>query len=195
MTALATATNPDMPPGWWALPRSIPAGAYLWPVWGPLPDWLPPGHWLTGLATGLAGAAVGTFMLRGARALFSKALGREALGLGDADLMMMAGAFLGWQPIVVAFFVGAFAALVLMVPLSLMRGEGALPFGPGLALGLVITWLAWPSIGPSLQPIFFDALTLGVLLVFVVPVAFLLAFVMGRLRGQPVEDDHVPVGS
>jgi len=36
-----------------------------------------------------------------------KGLGKEALGLGDADLMMMAGSFLGWQPIILAFFLSA----------------------------------------------------------------------------------------
>ena len=86
-------------------------GLYPWPVWGPLPDWLPPGSHRLGFATGLAGILVGTWMLRGVRTLFTRGLGQEALGLGDADLMMMAGAFLGWQPIVVAFFVGVLVAL------------------------------------------------------------------------------------
>src|SRR5208337_1890734 len=36
----------------------LKAGAYPWPVWGPLPDWLPPESWQLGLATGLGGLLV-----------------------------------------------------------------------------------------------------------------------------------------
>src|SRR5205814_9918653 len=91
----------------------IREGIYAWPPRGPLPEWMAPGgNWQTGLATGLAGALVGTFMLRIVGYLFGKGLGKEALGLGDADLMMMAGAFLCWQVIVVGLFVGDCLALI-----------------------------------------------------------------------------------
>src|SRR5262249_28513345 len=111
-------------------------GLYLWPVWGPLPEWLAPGgNWQTGLATGLAGMLVGTFMMRSIRFLFSKGLGVEAMGLGDADLMMMAGAFLGWQPVVLAFFVAVIPALIFAVVQLAVTGDNSLPFGPSLAVG------------------------------------------------------------
>ena len=51
-------------------------------------------------------------MLRAVRFLFSTGLGVEALGLGDADLMMMAGSFLGWQPLIVAFFLSVLPGLL-----------------------------------------------------------------------------------
>jgi leader peptidase (prepilin peptidase)/N-methyltransferase len=103
-----------MPPNrsWEMVPRGPEIGLYPWPVWGPLPDWLPPGSWRLGLATGLAGALAGTLLLRLVRFLFSKGLGMEALGLGDADLLMMAGSFVGWQPVVVAFFISALPGLL-----------------------------------------------------------------------------------
>jgi leader peptidase (prepilin peptidase) / N-methyltransferase len=128
---------------------------YPWPVWGPLPDWLPPGDWKTGLATGLGGALVGTLMMRGVAFLFSRGLGREALGLGDADLMMMAGAFLGWQPVVVAFFLSVVPALVFGVVQMTVKRDNELPFGPSLAAGIVLTFLCWRWIGRELQPLFF----------------------------------------
>ena len=91
-----------------------PMGLWPWPFWWPLPDWLGlGGDWLTGLLTALVGALVGTLMMRLVRFVFSTGLGIEALGLGDADLMMMAGSFLGWQPIVLAFFISPFVALLL----------------------------------------------------------------------------------
>ena len=83
----------------------LPQGIYAWPVWYPLPAWLPANSWKLGLANGLAGMLIGTFLLRTIAYIFGKGLGKEGSGLGDADLMMMAGSFLGWQMVVVAFFV------------------------------------------------------------------------------------------
>jgi leader peptidase (prepilin peptidase)/N-methyltransferase len=146
----------------------------------------PGGNWKTGLATGVAGVLAGTMMLRVVRFLFGFGRGPEymepedlvvkeshrwiggrvvswfgrvggkALGLGDADLMMMAGSFLGWQPVVVAFFVGVFPGLLFgMVQLTL-RGNEPFPFGPALAMGVVMTWLGWYWVPPDFQWLFFN---------------------------------------
>jgi leader peptidase (prepilin peptidase)/N-methyltransferase len=106
-----------VPPGnHWLLPgiwRPPPEALWSWPIWWPLPAWLGlGGNWQTGLMTALAGMFAGTVLLRVVRRVFTAGLGIEALGLGDADLMMMAGSFLGWQPVLVAFFISPFAALV-----------------------------------------------------------------------------------
>jgi leader peptidase (prepilin peptidase)/N-methyltransferase len=103
------------------------------------------------------GALVGTLLLRAIRFLFSLGLGIEALGLGDADLMMMAGSFLGWQPIVVAFFIGVFVGLVFGVAQLVLHGDNMMPFGPSLAVGVVITFLCWKWIGPKVQMPFFNS--------------------------------------
>src|SRR5947208_5682923 len=113
---------------------------------------MPLGSPLAGFATGLTGALVGTWLLRGIRFIFSKGLGREALGLGDADLMMMAGAFLGWQPVVVAFFASVIPALFFGVIQWIVNRDNSLPFGPSLGAGIVLTFLCWKWIGPELQP-------------------------------------------
>jgi leader peptidase (prepilin peptidase)/N-methyltransferase len=135
---------------------TIGTGIYPWPVWGPIPDILSPGgNWQTGLATGIAGMLVGTFLMRAVSFVFSKGLGREALGIGDADLMMMAGAFLGWQAVVVAFFVSVFPALAFGAVRILVYRDNAMPFGPALSMGLIITWLCWRWIGPRVQPLLF----------------------------------------
>jgi leader peptidase (prepilin peptidase)/N-methyltransferase len=171
---------------WWNL--RFEHGVYPWPVWAPLPKWLAPGgNWQTGLATGVAGALVGTMLLRAIRFLFGFGRGAEfmepedpqlaaeprnwlvrswswlgrvggrALGLGDADLMMMAGAFLGWQMVIVAFFVGVLPGLVMGVAQMVLRGNQPFPFGPALAAGVVITWLAWRPISAPIQMLFFDS--------------------------------------
>jgi leader peptidase (prepilin peptidase)/N-methyltransferase len=73
--------------------------------------------------------------------------GRDALGLGDAKLLALVGAFLGWQASVFALFGGAVVGSVLLVPVLVWRrlrsGAGEVlqfetPFGPFLAVASVV---------------------------------------------------------
>jgi leader peptidase (prepilin peptidase)/N-methyltransferase len=143
---------------WQFVPVKLPEthSLYAWPPWWPLPQWLQPGgNWQTGLVTGLAGMLAGMLMLRVIRFVFGLGRGKEGLGIGDADLMMMAGAFIGWQPIVVAFFVSVFPALLVGVGRLIVRGNQEMPFGPSLAIGILITMLAWQWIDPLVRVVFF----------------------------------------
>jgi leader peptidase (prepilin peptidase) / N-methyltransferase len=138
--------GPGIPAGCeWLVPAGgLKEGVQPWPLWGPLPDWLHPGgNWQTGLATSLAGALVGTFLLRAIGFIFSWGLGKEALGLGDADLMMMVGSFFGWQIVAVSVFVAAIPALVFGVINVLFYRDRSLPFGPSLAAGALLTYYFW----------------------------------------------------
>src|SRR5262249_46781401 len=72
--------------------------------------------------------------------------GRDALGLGDAKLLALVGALLGWQASLFSLFAGAVAGSVILVPILVYRrsrrGEGEIlkfetPFGPFLAAGAV----------------------------------------------------------
>jgi leader peptidase (prepilin peptidase)/N-methyltransferase len=171
--------------GWWQLAPGLgPREAlYAWPVWGPIPDWLPPGSWQMGLATGLAGALAGTLVLRGVAFLFGTGLGKEALGLGDADLMMMAGSFIGWQPVLVAFLVSVAPALLVGVFQLLIRRDNSLPFGPSLAAGVIITMLCWRWIAPQVQILFFWPMLL-LALVIVGGAFMLVSSYLFRLAGR-----------
>jgi leader peptidase (prepilin peptidase)/N-methyltransferase len=169
------------------IPPIPPQGLYPWPVWGPLPDFLAPGdNWQTGLATGLVGMLVGSLMVRGIRFVFSTGLGVEALGLGDADILMMAGCFLGWQVAVVSFFVSVFIALPLGLAQLIFRGDNAVPLGPSLAVGVMLTWLCWLTIAPTVQFFLFNPvlmLVLGTAAAFFMALA---AFILGKLK-RPAE--------
>lgn len=170
----------------WILPEfegKIPIGVQPWPFWGPTFAFAQPGTWKLGLLTSVIGALVGSLIVRATKWLFETGFGREALGLGDADLLMMAGAFLGWQIVVMSLFVGSFASLALKIlegvfrdpeskstppttagtPVSGPPDARELPFGPGLAIGVVVTWFAWPWFGPKIQFPFFDGIALAVL--------------------------------
>jgi leader peptidase (prepilin peptidase)/N-methyltransferase len=189
LVARAAAVN--MP---WALPDpgAIPVGAQPWPSVGPPPGFAPPGSWQLGLLNAVVGALAGSFVVRWVRWMFGMGLGREALGMGDADLLMMAGAFLGWQIAVCSLFAGAIAALVVFklpgLVLDLVRRktvERELSFGPGLAVGVVATWLAWPWFGPLVRPLFFDLTLVGVTVVLMSMLMLAAGLLLRRRVAEP----------
>jgi leader peptidase (prepilin peptidase)/N-methyltransferase len=169
----------------WQQPNNgLDHGIYAWPFWGPLPDWAASGdNWETGLATGIAGALVGTFLLRTIGFLFSTGLGKEALGLGDADLMMMAGSFLGWQIVVASFFLSVFPALLIGIVQLVVRRDNSLPFGPSLSLSVMVTCLAWHTIGEPLRPVLFWGMVLFALAAISALCMLCMSFGLRILRG------------
>jgi leader peptidase (prepilin peptidase)/N-methyltransferase len=189
------ALGSNMTPGSQAV-QILPVGAQLWPVWLPTPDWMAPGTPLLGLFTALAGALFGTGLMRLIRWVFSWALGKEALGLGDADLMMMIGAFLGWQAIPFVLLAGVASGLIYVLGIvvinpKFLQGERVFAFGPFLALGgfatLLFFWqfvgLAWFLLEIPVQVYLFEASVLVqfVVLVLVVGLVTTLAIRMLRL--------------
>jgi leader peptidase (prepilin peptidase)/N-methyltransferase len=174
--------------------QNLPAGVYPWPVWFPLPRGLPAFSWQLGLITGLAGAAAGAVVMRAVRFLFGFGRGIEGLGMGDADLMMMAGAFVGWQPVLTSFFLAIFPGLFFGLAQLLLRGNQALPFGPSLAGGVVLTLLLWPVLGPRLAPLYFDPWLMGGLGIAGAFLLLFLAFLMRLVLGRP-EPEQVESGS
>src|SRR5262249_17932558 len=63
-------------------------GLYPWPIWKPLPAWLPPGSWRLGLATGLAGVLAGAILMGLIRLSFNAGTGTAAVGWGETSLLM-----------------------------------------------------------------------------------------------------------
>jgi leader peptidase (prepilin peptidase) / N-methyltransferase len=180
----------------WQLPEwhgKIAIGVQPWPFFGPPPSWAAAGTWKLGLLNSVIGALAGTFVVRWVKWLFEVGFGKEALGLGDADLLLMAGAFLGWQPVVTSLFVGAFAALFVFKLPSLVMGfirgtpiERELPFGPGLAVGVMVTLLGWRWLGPRAQFVFFDLQTLA-LMIGIMSVGMLAAGLLLRRNEEAPE--------
>jgi leader peptidase (prepilin peptidase) / N-methyltransferase len=184
---------PPLPPMFW--PGNYPPlGLYPWPPWAPLPEWLPPGSWQLGLATGLAGALAGMLVLRGVRFVFGVGRGIEGLGVGDADLMMMAGSFVGWQPVLVGFFLSVVPGLVLgLVQIARRKGQAS-PFGPSLALGVLLALLCWPRIvgdrvlGSYVRGFFFEPVMAGGVGGAGAILLLAAAFFLRLVRGGPAEE-------
>ncbi|MGA2035611.1 MAG: A24 family peptidase, partial [Thermoguttaceae bacterium] len=110
-------------------------------------------HWAATL-TALVGMAAGGGLIWAVRIVGSATLRREAMGFGDVTLLAMIGAFLGWQPCLIVFFLAPFAGLVLGV-IHMMSGRGReIPYGPFLCLAAAATIVAWDPIWTSVAGVF-----------------------------------------
>ena len=92
----------------------------------------------------LIAAAAGLLAMEGLSALAEKLMGKPALGLGDAKLTALLGAWLGLYAMALAVFLaflsGALLGSALMLVGRLKRGQ-PFPFGPYLAAGGLAVWI------------------------------------------------------
>lgn len=139
-------------------------GIHPWPIWHPLPEWLPPGSLRLGLTTALAGVLLGPLLLRLVNALHCAVLGEEVFGSTGPALLLLAGGFLGWQPIVVALVL----AFVFEEPLSCLTRTTEVAFGLALIAAIVLTWFGWRWLGTWTRPYLFSPGWVGPLLLAIV---------------------------
>jgi len=144
--------------------------ALVWFLGGP--------RW-AGLLTASVGMAAAGGMVWLVRVIGSVTLGREAMGFGDVTLMAMIGAFLGWQPCLLIFFLAPFAGLVIGVPNRILFREREIPYGPFLCLAALVVLVRWAPLWAWAKPIF--ALGLLVPLVILICLA-LMAGMLGLWR-------------
>lgn len=116
-----------------------------------LPDWSTAGVAILGaglavtdgvwaLAAHIGAGGLGLAALYGLRAVFSVRLGREALGLGDVKLAGAGGLFVGPLGLAPALAIAGLITLALSA-IRTRRGR-EIPFGPGLAAGLILVWIS-----------------------------------------------------
>ena len=70
--------------------------------------------------------------------------GKEGMGGGDIKLMAMVGAFIGWQPVLLAIMIGSFLGSLVGVALiaaGITTRDQYIPFGPFLAAGSLLALL------------------------------------------------------
>jgi hypothetical protein len=107
----------------------------------------------------------------------------RAIPGGDVALLAVAGAFLGWQPVAVAFAAALPPALLLAgVRLVAWKKDTAL-FGPWLALAVAAAWLGWAWVGPAVRPALFHAPKAAILVGACWAVALLAGLLVRSLRG------------
>ncbi len=66
---------------------------------------------------------------------------KEGMGLGDAKLLAMIGAFLGWKAVILTILLGSFVGSIFGISIMILKGKDfkyAIPFGPFLSFGAAI---------------------------------------------------------
>ncbi len=110
------------------------------------------------------GVLIGYGSMRSIDILWEKILKRgPGMGGGDAKLLAMIGAFLGWQALPITVFAGCIFGILQALPAAVRKGEEdflqrKLPFGPFLAMG-ALTYVCLIAIKPPL-PEFLSAIEL-----------------------------------
>jgi leader peptidase (prepilin peptidase)/N-methyltransferase len=183
-------------PVWFQEPRLARDFSYIGPDWlqwlvtdGPaVPAWIDAHPYLHGLAVSLAGLVAGGGLVWLVRVIGTWGLQREAMGDGDVVLMAMVGSFVGWQPVIIAFFLAPLFVFATLIVRMTFRFADEIPYGPYLSLGTLATILGWRwvwppferafQLGPLLIPFFFLGLAAFVAIL-------LLLQLVKRLLGIP----------
>ena len=203
-----------VPPMLLALAASVTGRLWVVPVWyedaGALTDpfappaavavpaWTVSYPFLHGLAASVAGLVVGGGVVWFVRLVGGWVLRVEAMGFGDVVLMAMIGAFLGWQPVLLVFFLAPPLAIAGLVLALAARQGREFPFGPWLSAAAVVLVLGWDTLWPHAERLFGLGLALPILAVII---ALLLAGLLWliqiakRLLGiEPPEWHHTGAG-
>ena len=104
------------------------------------------------LLSAVIGMTAGLVLVWGVRIIGQIALRQEAMGFGDVTLMAMIGAFLGWQAVMVTFFLAPFAGVIIGIIQAITRRENEMAFGPYLSLAALVVVLFWESIWIRITP-------------------------------------------
>lgn len=102
------------------------------------------GDWLSKFTSSIIGASVGFFGSWGLAIFCSAIIKKEALGGGDIKLMGAIGALSGCMGMLNALMLASIFGLICFGVLAALKKtpeNGAIPFGPFLSVGLIITLL------------------------------------------------------
>lgn len=98
--------------------------------------------WAQSMFGSLLGAAVGGGCLWLVRELYYRIRHVEGMGLGDVKMMLMVGAFLGWQLTLLTIFIGSLLGSLVGILMILLRGDTMkmqIPFGVFLGPAAIIS--------------------------------------------------------
>lgn len=99
-----------------------------------------------GFILGALGAGMGYFEMSFISRVFKQLVDFEAMGSGDALIMMTAGAFIGPQAVLFAIVPACILGIVMGSVWRMIFGTPHFPFGPALSLGSLIMLVAGDTI-------------------------------------------------
>ncbi|MDA1013454.1 MAG: A24 family peptidase [Planctomycetota bacterium] len=111
-----------------------------------IPDWIKHHRHLHGLANSLAGAVLGGGSIWLLGRLTKIVLGEYSVGVGDATLMLMVGAFVGWQPVVFVLCLAPLCAIAVGLLVWMVVGRPYISFGPYLSIATLIVLFSWTAL-------------------------------------------------
>lgn len=109
---------------------------------------------LHGFLVSAVGLMVGGGIVWMVRLLGAWVLKREAMGFGDVVLMAMVGSVIGWQPVLVVFFLAPIPAISVAMLSLIFRRRDEIPYGPWLSLATFLLLAAWKTIWPFAERVF-----------------------------------------
>lgn len=149
---------------------------------------------LHGFLAAIAGLIVGGGIVWAVRLIGHWALGREAMGFGDVVLMAMIGSVIGWQPVLVVFFLAPLTAIAVILFTTIAGKTREFPFGPWLSLATILLLVGWQVIWPLAGRLFVMGRILAMVAVAIL--VLLAVFLRGwrMIRGderwyEPSHDD------
>ncbi len=161
-----------------------------------LPRWIGEHQHFHGFLVSLAGLVVGGGTVWIVRIIGGHVLKKEAMGFGDVMLMAMIGSFIGWQPVVIVFFIAPVCAMVVVGCLYVFRRESELPYGPYLSLATLVVLFWWPDLRPYAERFLNMGPLLPVLAIMTVVMLYaslVMVQVVKRILGIPLypEDEVI----
>jgi prepilin signal peptidase PulO-like enzyme (type II secretory pathway) len=108
--------------------------------------WLGGGSYWRSLLSALVGMAFAGGLIWAVRIIGGGALGKEAMGFGDVTLMAMIGAYVGWQPALMVFFMAPFVAVGICLVQWILTRRRDIAFGPYLCAAALILIVFWSNI-------------------------------------------------
>jgi leader peptidase (prepilin peptidase)/N-methyltransferase len=133
--------------------------AFVWMLltWngGPLHrqwEWLVGFRWISAVLGSVLGGLIGGFVVWFTRIAGSLFFGREAMGMGDVDLMAGVGVVIGAGAATIAFFLAPIFGLAFAIYLW-FAGKREVPYGPYLSLATAAVMLFYCPIAQYLEPL------------------------------------------
>lgn len=139
---------------------------------------------LHGFLVSLVGLIVGGAVVWAVRLIGHWALGREAMGFGDVILMAAIGSVIGWQPVLVVFFLAPLCAIVVVLLTALTGASREFPYGPWLSLATVLLLVGWRTIWPYAGQFFLMGRLMPFLALSILILLAILLRAMRLIRGD-----------